>query len=91
MDLEEATPLILGNLHGYLRERDSVLASVAAEKSSVKEELTGGRTLADVARLFQPGGCVSGHVISLAGESVVIEVENGVIGRAMIGMFLPSL
>ena len=86
MDLEEASPQILSNLHGYLRERDSVLAGVGAERSSVKEELTGGRTLADVARLFQPGGCVSGHVISLAGESVVIGIEGGVIGKAVTGM-----
>ena len=82
MDLEEASPLIISNLHGYLRERDSVLAGVA-ERSSVKEELTGGRTIADLARLFQPGGCVSGHVISQAGEGVVIKMESGVIGRAL--------
>ena len=81
MDVEEATPLIVSNLHGYLRERDSVLAGVA-ERSSVKEELSGGRTFADLAEVFQPGGCVSGHVISTTGEGVVIELEGGVIGKA---------
>lgn len=84
MDLEEASPLILTNLHGFLRERDSVLASVGEERASAKEELTGGlgRALADMARLFQPGGCVSGHVITSTEEGVVIELEGGVIGRA---------
>ena len=88
MDLEEASPLIVSNLHGYLRERDSVLASVGVERSSVKEELTGGRTLTDLARLFQPSGCISGHVITTMEEGVVIELESGVIGKAVMGMFL---
>ena len=82
MDIEEASPLILTNLHGFLRERDSVLASVRGERASVKEELTGGRALADVARLFRPGACVSGHVITTIEESVVIEMEGRIIGRA---------
>ena len=86
MDLEEASPLIVSNLHGYVRERDSVLASVGAERSSVKEELSGGRVLTDLARLFQPGGCVSGHVITTTEEGVVIELEGGVIGRVGTGM-----
>ena len=88
MDLEEASPLILTNLHGFLRERDSVLASVGGERASVKEELTGGRALADVARLFQPGGCVSGHVISFAGDggSTMVELEGGTVGRTVTGM-----
>ena len=88
MDLDDASPLIVSNLHGYLRERDSVLASMGAERSSVKEELTGGRALTNLAQLFQPSGCVSGHVISLAGESAVIEMGSGGIGKAMMGMFL---
>lgn len=86
MDLEEASSLIVSNLHGYLRERDSVLAGVT-ERSSAKEELTGGRTIADLAQLFQPGGCVSGHVISTTEKGVVIELEGGVIGKAVTGMF----
>ena len=85
MDLEEASPLIVSNLHSYLRERDSVLASVA-ERSSIKEQLTGGRTIADLAQLFQPGVCVSGHVISTTKGCVVIELEGGVIGRAAAGV-----
>ena len=88
MDLQEASPHILTNLHGHLRERDSVLARVGTERSSVKEELTGGRALADVARLFQPGGCVSGHVITTSEEGVVIELEGGVIGRAAASMYM---
>ena len=90
MDLQEASPQILTNLYGYFRDRDSVLAGVGTERSSVKEELTGGRTLDDVARLFQPSGCVSGHVTGASGEGVVIELESGVIGKAAIGMFQPE-
>ncbi len=92
MDLDEASPLILTNLHGYLRERDAMLISVSVvggERSSAKEELLiGGRVLADMARLFQPGGCVSGHVISFTGDgrSVMVELEGGAVGRAVIGM-----
>ena len=88
MDLEEASPLILTNLHGFLRERDAVLASVMGERASVKEELTGGRALADVVQLFQPGGCVSGHVISFTGDggSAMVELEGGAIGRTVTGM-----
>jgi hypothetical protein len=94
MDLDEASPLILTNLHGYLRERDAVLTSVSVaggERSSAKEELLiGGRVLADVAQLFQPGGCVSGHVISFAGDggSAMVELEGGTVGRTVIGMQL---
>ena len=94
MDLEEASPLILTNLRGFLRERDSVLACVREERASVKEELTGGRALADVAQLFQPGGCVSGHVISFTGDggtAIIIELEGGTVGKIVIGMELLSV
>ena len=93
MDLEEASPLILTNLHCYLRERDSVLAGVGEERASAKEELTGGRALADVVQLFQPGGFVSGRVISFAGDggSAIIELEGGTVGRTVIGMQLLSM
>ena len=84
LDLEEVSPQLISNLHGYLRERDSVLAGVA-DRSSVKGEIPSGRTIADLVHLFQPGGCVSGHVISLAEESVVIELEGGAIGKAVTG------
>lgn len=85
MDLEEASPLLISNLLGYFRERDSVLAG-ATNTSLVKREIPGGRTIADVVHLFQPGGCVSGHVISLVGESAVIELEDGAVGKANTGM-----
>ena len=87
MDSEEASPLLISNLLGYFRERDSVLAGVA-DRSSIKGEIPGGKTVADLVHLFQPGGCVSGHVISLAGESAVIELEGGAIGKAATGMSL---
>lgn len=84
MDMEEASPLIINRFHSYLQERDSVLAGVVGS-SSVKSELSGGRTVADLVHLFQPGGCVSGHVTSLAEETVIIELTGGVVGRASVG------
>ena len=90
MDLDEASSLIISDFYDYLKERDTVLAGVA-ERSSVKEELSGGRTLAELAKLFQPGGCVAGHVISTTegdGGSAIIELEDGAVGRTVIGMQL---
>ena len=85
MDFKEASPLLINNLLYYFRERDSVLAG-ATGTSLVKGEIPGGRTIADMVDLFQPGGCVSGHVISLVGESAVIELEGGAVGKAATGM-----
>ena len=84
MDSHDTTPLIVSGFLSYPRERDTVLAG-ASGKSTVKGDIPGGRTVADLAHSFQPGGCVSGHVISVTGETAVIELEGGAIGKAKTG------
>ena len=81
MDQEEVLPLVISNTCGYLKDRDNVLAGA----SSSKGEIPGGRSLADLVQVFQPGGCVSGHVTSLSGDSAIIELEGGAIAKAKIG------
>ena len=85
VDVNEATPLIVNRFLGYLRERDAVLAC-APGRDEAKGEVPGGRTFADLARVFQPGGRVSGHVISVVRETAVIELEGGAIGKAVTGI-----
>ena len=84
MDSHNTVPLIVSRFLSYLRERDTVLVGVSG-RSTVKGEIPRGRTVADLAHLFQPGGCVSGHVISVTGEAAVIELEGGAIGKAKTG------
>ena len=83
--MDEATPLIVSRFLGYLRERDAVLAG-APRRDEAKGEVPGGRTFADLAHVFRPGGRVSGHVISVAEETAVIELEGGAIGKALTGI-----
>ena len=87
MEAEESLPRLVSNLHGYLRERDFVLAS-AAGRASAKGKIPLERSLADMAKLFQPGGRVPGHVISQSQEYAIIEVEGGVIGKAVTGTYV---
>lgn len=72
-----AVDAITSSFQTYISERCSVLEEMKhAEDTPI-------RSMSSLARMFAPGGRVSGHVISLKNDTAVVELERGVRGKIL--------
>ena len=81
VDQEDTNQKILANFQAFLEEREIILKHAITSLSRT-QEVPGERSLASVARVFQPGRCVCAHVTSVNRDYVLFELGDGVVAKA---------
>lgn len=79
LDEQEIKEKLIASLLDFLGERNTILSALAPEG---RGKVTREGSLSVLAKSYCVAGHASGHVTSIAGDHVTIEMEGGVVGKA---------
>ena len=78
LDEQETNEKLVSSFLEFICERNTILSDLTPRK------VTREGSLSVLAKSYCPGERASGHVTSIAGDHVTMEMEGGVVGKASL-------